>query len=104
MDAANAEVAIVWKNETAIEGEIKLLSIESKKFSKQISQWLNVYNSFNDALKEVGDVENWLGAIEADMKIVTEAVVLASSESRTARERELELEKVRLETIARATT
>ena len=94
MAVLNSDVHRVWKNEHRIENCTKVrmqnprsfymlfkhcwsqeLLHEAKKFSKQTTQWMNLYQTFNDSLKEVGDVENWLSAIEVDMSVVSESMI-----------------------------
>mmetsp|Transcript_18119 Transcript_18119/g.22967 ORF Transcript_18119/g.22967 Transcript_18119/m.22967 type:complete len:81 (+) Transcript_18119:154-396(+) len=49
----------------------KKLQQETAKFSKQTAQWVSLVESFNNSLKELGDIENWAQMIENDMKAIS---------------------------------
>ncbi|RHZ79641.1 hypothetical protein Glove_143g21 [Diversispora epigaea] len=67
-DTLNERVASIFKTQREIESEARRLSTQSLKYTKQTKQWLNMLDSFNSALKELGDVQNWAEVIEKDMR------------------------------------
>jgi hypothetical protein len=59
----------------------KRLDVESKKLDNHASnlvrateQWITFIDSFNNALKEIGDVESWSKVIEKDMTVITKTL------------------------------
>lgn len=37
------------------------------QFSKSMNQWAALMSTFNDSLKQLGDVDNWAKVIETDL-------------------------------------
>ena len=70
MDAVNLGVATVWHNQQQLEAEARLLHQQAQRLSKQSAAWVQTYSGFHDALKSLGDVENWAKAIESDMAFI----------------------------------
>eukprot|EP00124_Ichthyophonus_hoferi_P001013 Ihof_evm8s45 gene=Ihof_evmTU8s45 len=70
VDSLNGSVAEIFQNQRQLELETKNISVLTAKFSKQATQWITMLESFNQALKEIGDVENWSQVIEKDMRVV----------------------------------
>ncbi|XP_044184193.1 biogenesis of lysosome-related organelles complex 1 subunit 1-like isoform X2 [Acropora millepora] len=77
MDALNSGVEKAYFNQRKLETEAKQLQAHAMRFSKQTVQWLQMLESFNKALKELGDVENWSRVIEADMTAIASALEYA---------------------------
>jgi hypothetical protein len=50
-----------------LEAEGRKLQAETARFAKQTGQWLGLAESFNESLKELGDVENWAKQVEREM-------------------------------------
>lgn len=48
--------------------------MQASQFSKQTAQWISMVEGFNQALKEIGDVENWARSIEMDMRTIATAL------------------------------
>ncbi|EFA85077.1 GCN5-like 1 domain-containing protein [Heterostelium album PN500] len=71
MDSVNQGVACVFANQKRLEQEARVLQQSTTKFSKQTNQWLTLIDNFNNALKEIGDVENWSRSIENDMQNIS---------------------------------
>lgn len=42
--------------------------------SNRSNQWISMVDNFNQALKEIGDVENWAERIEADMHSISQGL------------------------------
>ncbi|XP_068671512.1 biogenesis of lysosome-related organelles complex 1 subunit 1-like [Montipora foliosa] len=77
MDTLNVGVEQAYVNQRKLETEAKQLQVHAVRFSKQTVQWLQMLESFNKALKELGDVENWSRVIEADMIAIASALEYA---------------------------
>eukprot|EP00299_Pterocystis_sp_00344_P010615 c4785_g1_i2.p1 GENE.c4785_g1_i2~~c4785_g1_i2.p1 ORF type:complete len:144 (+),score=43.48 c4785_g1_i2:35-466(+) len=88
LNVLNADVANVWRNQHKIESKLKEIQSEAKKFTKQTTTWVNTYQAFNNVLKEVGDVENWLATIELDMQVVSDSLIAVSEANRLQQEKE----------------
>ncbi|CAG8497328.1 4314_t:CDS:2 [Paraglomus occultum] len=67
-DALNERVSLIFKTQREIESEARQLSTATAKYTKQTKQWLTMVDNFSNALKELGDVENWAQVIEKDMR------------------------------------
>ena len=70
-------MAQAYLNQKRLDAEAKQLYQNAAAFSRQSQQWLQLMEGFNTALKELGDVENWARTIEADMRIVSDALELS---------------------------
>lgn len=70
----NHGVSVVYSNQQTIEEEIKKLQQNTNKFIKISNRWVAVYNNFNDALKELGDVKDWGIAIENDLDLISSSL------------------------------
>eukprot|EP01097_Dermamoeba_algensis_P002509 TRINITY_DN1997_c0_g1_i1.p1 TRINITY_DN1997_c0_g1~~TRINITY_DN1997_c0_g1_i1.p1 ORF type:complete len:128 (+),score=22.38 TRINITY_DN1997_c0_g1_i1:52-435(+) len=71
LDSVNIGVANVFANERRLDQEAKALQSSTQKLSKQTANWVSLIASFNDALKELGDIENWAHTIENDMLTIS---------------------------------
>ena len=70
MDSINGGAATVWHNQQQLEAEARLLHQQAQRMQKQSAQWVQSYQGFHQALKALGDVENWAKAIESDMAFI----------------------------------
>ncbi|KAG0020198.1 NHP2-like protein 1 [Podila clonocystis] len=61
-------VSQIFVNQKDLEQEAKNLSLQSARYAKQTTQWLALVSQFDSALKELGDVQNWVQVIEKDME------------------------------------
>jgi len=66
-----------YNNQRALENEAKLLQQHVNQMSKQTQQWTAMLDNFNQALKELGDVENWARTIETDITTIASALEYA---------------------------
>lgn len=66
VESVNGGVQEAFINEKRIEMEARALGMTIQKFTKQTSQWLNIVHTFDSALKEIGDFENWVKTMEYD--------------------------------------
>uniref|UniRef100_A0AAQ4NN25 Biogenesis of lysosome-related organelles complex 1 subunit 1 n=1 Tax=Gasterosteus aculeatus aculeatus TaxID=481459 RepID=A0AAQ4NN25_GASAC len=74
VDHLNVGVAQAYVNQRKLDHEVKTLQVQASQFSKQTSQWISMVEGFNQALKEIGDVENWARSIEMDMRTIATAL------------------------------
>lgn len=74
MDAINGGAATVWHNQQQLEAEARQLHRQSQRLANNASQWAASYQGFHQALKSLGDIENWAKAIESDMAFITGAL------------------------------
>lgn len=51
MDNVNSGVANVFSNQRRLETETRALQTATSRFAKQTGQWLQMFDSFNTALK-----------------------------------------------------
>ncbi|XP_034648679.1 biogenesis of lysosome-related organelles complex 1 subunit 1, partial [Trachemys scripta elegans] len=74
LSPALPRVAQAYVNQRKLDHEVKTLQIQAAQFAKQTGQWINMVENFNQALKEIGDVENWARSIELDMRTIATAL------------------------------
>jgi len=84
VDHLNTGVAQAYINQKKIDSEAKQLQANAAQFAKQTTAWLTLLDNFNDALKEIGDVENWARSIEGDMRTISSALEYAYKDIQTA--------------------
>lgn len=70
----NEGVAQIFQTQKQLEGEVRHLQTSLVKYTKLSNQWVTMIDGFNQALKEIGDVENWAQRIEADMRTIAEGL------------------------------
>ncbi|XP_011080748.1 biogenesis of lysosome-related organelles complex 1 subunit 1 isoform X2 [Sesamum indicum] len=73
-NTVNGGVQEVFINEKRIEMEIRALAATIMRFSKQTDQWLTASHAINNAVKEIGDFENWMKTMELDCKSISAAI------------------------------
>mmetsp|Transcript_49747 Transcript_49747/g.146733 ORF Transcript_49747/g.146733 Transcript_49747/m.146733 type:complete len:99 (+) Transcript_49747:212-508(+) len=74
MDSINSGVATVWHNQQNLEAEARALHQHAETFSKQSAEWVTAFSGFHQALKALGDVENWARSIESDMAFINSSL------------------------------
>ena len=67
-------VAKTYINQRKLDSEAKQLVQNVSQFERSVNQWLTLMSSFNKAVKQLGDVQNWAKAIEHDMRTVSSAL------------------------------
>ncbi|KAK5814953.1 biogenesis of lysosome-related organelles complex 1 subunit 1-like protein [Linnemannia elongata] len=73
-DTLSGRVSQVFLNQKDLEQEARNLSLQTTRYSKQTAQWLALVDQFGSALKELGDVQNWVQVIQRDMEQVTSSL------------------------------
>jgi hypothetical protein len=53
------DVSIAFQNQKELNSKTKALKVSLDVYSAQTREWLKLFNEFNTALKELGDIENW---------------------------------------------
>ncbi|KAL1820158.1 hypothetical protein DCAR_0416467 [Daucus carota subsp. sativus] len=74
VEAVNGGVEECYINQKRIELEIQALASTILRFAKQTDQWLAASRSLNNAIKEIGDFENWMKTMEFDCKSINAAI------------------------------
>ncbi|KAL5580570.1 hypothetical protein UlMin_013012 [Ulmus minor] len=74
VDAVNGGVQECFINEKRIELETRALAATISRFAKQTDQWLAASHALNNAVKEIGDFENWMKTMEFDCKNIVAAI------------------------------
>ncbi|KAF8944748.1 NHP2-like protein 1 [Haplosporangium gracile] len=67
-DTLSGRVSQIFLNQKDLEQEARNLSLQTVRYSKQTAQWLAMVDQFASALKELGDVQNWVQVIQKDME------------------------------------
>ncbi|KAG0306457.1 NHP2-like protein 1, partial [Linnemannia gamsii] len=67
-DTLSGRVSQIFLNQKDLEQEARSLSLQTARYSKQTAQWLALVDQFGSALKELGDVQNWVQVIQKDME------------------------------------
>ncbi|XP_024523298.1 biogenesis of lysosome-related organelles complex 1 subunit 1 [Selaginella moellendorffii] len=70
----NAGVQEVFANEKRIESETRAVAMTVQRAVKQSNQWMSLFHSFDTALKEIGDFENWIKIMERDCEEIQSAL------------------------------
>lgn len=71
VDHLNVGVAQANRSQRKLDNKVKTLQIQAAQSAKHTGQWLGMVENFNQALKEIGDVQNWVQKIELDMCTIT---------------------------------
>ncbi|CAF1666274.1 unnamed protein product [Adineta ricciae] len=71
LDELNNDVSECYKNEKRIDQALKQLTTQTNILAKQSQGWITLIGQFTDALKELGDVENYSKIIERECSILT---------------------------------
>ena len=63
-----------YENQKAIEAEMQELQTQAQRFQRQVEGWAATASAFDNALKELGDFENYVNVLEWDMKKVADSL------------------------------
>ncbi|KAL3096157.1 hypothetical protein niasHT_029193 [Heterodera trifolii] len=67
VDHLNHRVSYAYNLQKRLDVECKKLETQSAALARHADAWVALVGDMNQALKEVGDVDNWARAIEADV-------------------------------------
>lgn len=70
----NAGVQEVFENQKQVEDAARELSETSVAFKDRARAWANALEEFDDELKNIGDFENWVKAMEHDLSTLAAAL------------------------------
>eukprot|EP01059_Diplonema_ambulator_P023266 TRINITY_DN38695_c0_g1_i1.p1 TRINITY_DN38695_c0_g1~~TRINITY_DN38695_c0_g1_i1.p1 ORF type:complete len:151 (+),score=50.29 TRINITY_DN38695_c0_g1_i1:53-454(+) len=74
VENVNKDVLDIFTNQHVLESETKELQAQADRFYKQSQGWLALFESFNNSLKELGDMANWATVIESDARETVRAL------------------------------
>jgi len=83
----NLRVSHAYQNQKRLDIECKKLENNGANLARQAEQWVQLVGSFNQTLKEIGDVESWSRAIERDVTDVLKALSNADEGRRPSQDR-----------------
>uniref|UniRef100_A0A915EK16 Biogenesis of lysosome-related organelles complex 1 subunit 1 n=1 Tax=Ditylenchus dipsaci TaxID=166011 RepID=A0A915EK16_9BILA len=67
----NSRVHVAYNNQKRLDVETKRLENNGANLIKQTEHWITLIDSFNTALKQIGDVDSWSKVIEDDITIIS---------------------------------
>jgi len=79
LNTVNQGVSTAYKNQRQLDVELKQLQNQTTKFVGLASSWNTELKAFHNALKELGDVENWATSIENDLKDVVQTIEMLNN-------------------------
>lgn len=63
-----------FQTQKLVEQEARSLQVQATKFSKQTNQWMAAITTFDNALKELGDFENYVRTLEWEIQTVSDVL------------------------------
>jgi hypothetical protein len=60
-----------------LDAEAKMLYVNAANFARQTNTWIQIVANFHAALKDLGDVEAWSKAMEADLNTISSSLEYA---------------------------
>ena len=72
-------VSQAFQTQKVVEQEARSLQAQAAKFSKQTQQWMGCIGAFDQALKELGDFENYVRTLEWEIQTVSDALERAAT-------------------------
>ncbi|XP_008649090.1 biogenesis of lysosome-related organelles complex 1 subunit 1 [Zea mays] len=74
VDTVDGGVRELFVNEKRIELEARALLGTIARYRRQTDEWLAATSEINSALKEIGDIENWMKIMDFDCKSINAAI------------------------------
>jgi len=74
VDKVNGRVSHAYNNQKRLDIEAKKLEKNATVLVRQTDQWLQLTENLNLALKEVGDLESYAGAIHDDVHAILQSL------------------------------
>jgi hypothetical protein len=72
--ADSTGVSEAFEVQKEIETQSRALQTEAVRFSQQTDKWMKSVQTYDTAVKEIGDFENWMKTMEWDMQTVATAL------------------------------
>ncbi|BHF66217.1 Bioproteinsis of lysosome-related organelles complex 1 subunit 1 [Sparganum proliferum] len=76
----NDDVSRAYRNQCRLNAEVKRLHRNAHLFTNEVNLWVKEVTDFNQALKELGDVENWSRKLAVDVQILHDTLQLVNDE------------------------
>ncbi|UJR24018.1 hypothetical protein I4U23_026983 [Adineta vaga] len=86
LDELNNDISECYKNQKRIDQACKQLTTQSNLLTKQSQAWITLVGQFTDALKELGDVENYSKIIERECSIITNTLTTVHQDMMKSRQ------------------
>ncbi|CAF1170341.1 unnamed protein product [Adineta steineri] len=86
LDELNDDVSECYKNQKRIDQACKQLTAQSSLLIKQSQAWSTLIGQFTDALKELGDVENYSKIIERECSTIANTLATVHQDMTKSRQ------------------
>jgi len=97
-------IGAVYTNQKKIEEEAYRLQQQTAMLTKQVDQWVSMYNSLNSSIKEFGDLVNWSRVIEADMVNIATSLSTIIAIKQQEKQQQQQAAQQRLANVAASAT
>jgi len=97
-------IGAVYVNQKKIEHEAYQLQQQTALLTKQLDQWVNLYNQINTSIKEFGDLQNWSRVIEADMVSIATSLSTTIAIKQQEKQQQQQAAQQRLANVAASAT
>jgi len=73
-DSVNEGVVEVFENQKQVESAARALNETATAFRERSSEWATSLEAFDKELRDIGDFENWVKAMEHDLATLAAAL------------------------------